>query len=247
MEPLEPPVSFVIPVFNEAPYLEKTVAGIIRSAGMDCEIVIVDDGSTDDSYRVMQKLADEYPCVRALRLDGNYGQQNATLAGLLRAGGTWACTMDADLQHPPEAFPALMAEAADGAEVVYGVPTRSLTRPLRRLGSMLRDTVFLLFLGKPAGVRLSSFRIIRKDILERLTVPETSVVYVSAELLKLTRNIASVPVVMAPSPHKKSGYGFGSLVRIMYDLVTTYGNIPGLRGMKKTGTPFRIAEVYPCD
>lgn len=236
----------MVPVHNEAPRLEELYRRIAAAAGKGREVILVDDGSTDGSFEVMKHLAETRRDVTALRLDRNYGQQQATLAGLLEARGEWVITLDADLQHPPEALPALMAAAADGADLVYGVPAGVFRHPFRRLGSALRDLVFLLLLDKPAGVRLTSFRLIRGDVVRRLEQPGTSFVYVSAELLKHTRHLASVPVVMDPSPHKERGYGPGSLTRLLGNVVVTYGNLPGLRRHVKPGPPYRIEEVYRC-
>ncbi|MBN2051425.1 MAG: glycosyltransferase [Spirochaetales bacterium] len=245
MEPVNPALSVVLPVHNEENHLEEAVSRIIVALD-EPEVILVDDGSLDHSFTLMKSLADRYLGVRVLRLDGNYGQQNATLAGLLYARGGWVCTMDADLQHPPEALPVLLAAAAEGADVVYGVSAGLSRKPLRRLGSGLRDLVFRAILKKPAGLRLSSFRVIRGEVIHKLRIPKFAFVYVSAELLTVTRRIVSVPVYMNPSPHKTGGYSFGALARLLVNVVIHYGALPGLKKHRLPGPPYRISEVYPC-
>ena len=246
MEHLTPFLSVVVPVFNEEAFLEELVERLQRSVDCPFEVLFIDDGSSDESYARMKTLCDTRSGVRALKLRRNYGQQNATLAGLLLAGGEWICTMDADLQHPPEAVDTLLSAAGDSLDVVYGVPGNPLRGPLRNTGSRLRDGIFRVLLGKPGGLRLTSFRVIRASAVRNLKAPDSAFVYVSAELLKLTSRLTSVPVPMAASPHKKTGYSIRSLVRLLLNILVTYGNLPVLRRWKRPGPPFVIEEEYPC-
>jgi undecaprenyl-phosphate 4-deoxy-4-formamido-L-arabinose transferase len=246
MEPIKPVFSFVIPVYNEAPRIELLYDRIAAVVAEGREVIMVDDGSSDGSFDVMKHLAETRGQLVALRLESNYGQQQATLAGLLESRGEWVCTLDADLQHPPEALPVLLAASADGADLVYGVPAGVFRHPFRQIGSALRDLVFLILLKKPVGVRLTSFRLIRGEVVRRLKKPETTFVYVSAELLQVAERITTVPVRMDPSPHKGRGYRLGSLARLLTNVVITYGNLPGLKHRIKPGQPYRIAEVSRC-
>jgi polyisoprenyl-phosphate glycosyltransferase len=118
-------ISVVAPVHNEAetlPELHRRIRAAV--AGLDgCEIVLVDDGSTDGSWPAMLALAQQDPYMRVLRLSRNFGHQAALTAGLDAARGDAVVLMDADLQDPPELIPALVAKWQEGYDVVYGLRT----------------------------------------------------------------------------------------------------------------------------
>jgi undecaprenyl-phosphate 4-deoxy-4-formamido-L-arabinose transferase len=118
-----PVVSLVIPVFNE----EQTLAEVCRRAiatleelGKPFELIVVDDGSHDGTWAVVEELAAEDSRVRAVRFKKNFGQHPAMHAGLVRARGDIVVTMDADLQNVPEDLPKLVAAVEGGADVASG-------------------------------------------------------------------------------------------------------------------------------
>ena len=88
------------------------------------EIILVSDASPDQSWELIEDLAERMPTVQGIELMRNYGQHNALLAGIRRARFEVIVTMDDDLQHPPEEIPRLLEGIAAGRDVVYGVPRR---------------------------------------------------------------------------------------------------------------------------
>jgi dolichol-phosphate mannosyltransferase len=120
-------VSVVLPVYNEAEVL-PTLLSRVRAALMSCEtryeIIFVDDGSTDASPDVIDALAAQYTCVRAVHLTRNFGHQAAVQAGLEHAQGDAVVLMDSDLQDVPEALPLFVAQWRAGYDVVYALRTQ---------------------------------------------------------------------------------------------------------------------------
>jgi glycosyltransferase involved in cell wall biosynthesis len=119
-------LSVVVPAHDEQdaiPELVERLRTVLAAVPGESEIVLVDDGSTDATWARMRAAADGGG-VRALRLSRNFGHQAALSAGLATAAGKGVVTMDSDLQHPPEAIPALLAKADEGYDVVYGIRTR---------------------------------------------------------------------------------------------------------------------------
>src|SRR5215831_2936237 len=118
------PVSVIIPVFNAeqtlGPLLERLAA--VRARADVREVVLVNDGSRDGSWRAIGELARRYDWVRGLNLMRNYGQHNALLAGIRAARHDVIVTMDDDLQNPPEDIHKLVTKLDDGFDVVYGTP-----------------------------------------------------------------------------------------------------------------------------
>ncbi|PRY54128.1 dolichol-phosphate mannosyltransferase [Knoellia remsis] len=118
-------LSIVIPMFNEEdvlPLLVERLRPIADGLGTAYEIVAVDDGSSDATPLVLERLRRDWPQLRVLRLRANAGHQAAISAGLDRARGDYVVTLDADLQDPPEVIPEMLRIAReDGVDVVYGV------------------------------------------------------------------------------------------------------------------------------
>jgi dolichol-phosphate mannosyltransferase len=127
-------VSVVAPVFNEVdtlPEFHRRVTAAL--AGHHHELVLVNDGSTDGSGELLERLAAEDPRVRPIHLSRNFGHQAAITAGLEAARGAAAVTIDADLQDPPEVIPRLLEQWSAGADVVHGVRHERRGEPRRRL------------------------------------------------------------------------------------------------------------------
>ncbi|MEK7785294.1 MAG: glycosyltransferase, partial [Chloroflexota bacterium] len=105
-------ISVVIPVYNSEATLHELVsrlAAVLPGVADSFEVVLVNDGSHDESWTIIVQFARAHPFVRGLDLERNYGQHNALLAGIRAARGSIIVTMDDDLQHPPEELPGLLA------------------------------------------------------------------------------------------------------------------------------------------
>ena len=167
-----PLVSVVSPLCNEEGSVAELVArlgAVMRSLDCDYEIVLVDDGSTDGSWRAVEAATLVDPHVRGLRLSRNFSHQNALLAGLSAARGDAVISMDSDLQHPPEYIPQLVAAWQNGHEIVTTQrDDRKVASPFKRATSRL----FYRFFSFMAGVRIeegmSDFRLIDRHALETL-------------------------------------------------------------------------------
>jgi len=162
-----PELSVVVTVFNEAasvePLYERTVAAL---EGRDFELIYVDDGSTDGSFDVVDRLHAADPRVHGVRLKRNFGQHPAMHAGLVRARGEIVVTMDGDLQNPPEDLPKLVAAVEGGADVASGRRAArrdswGRTLPSRMINGMLRR-----FTGVAISDFGCAFNAYRRDAVE---------------------------------------------------------------------------------
>jgi dolichol-phosphate mannosyltransferase len=131
-------ISVVVPVYGCRDCLfelhRRTTAALAQLPG-ECEIVLVDDGSPDDAWPTIRKLATDDPRVRGLRLSRNFGQHAAITAGLAASRGRWAVVMDCDLQDPPEEIPRLYAKALEGFDVVLSRREERVQSVSRRLAA----------------------------------------------------------------------------------------------------------------
>ena len=143
-------ISVVVPVYNS----ERSLVGVVKriervldQAGSDYEIVLVNDGSRDGSWRKIQELASQNPSVRGVQLMRNYGQHNALLCGIRLAIYPTVVTLDDDGQNPPEEIPRLLARLDEGYDLVYGVPEHARHSFWRNATSRLTKLAMQSVLG----------------------------------------------------------------------------------------------------
>ncbi len=140
-----PAVSLLIPFYNEEKQIDttlQTVVPIMDSLDISYEIVCVDDGSADNSWKLLSQYADEYPQIYALRLSRNFGKEAALSAGLAEVRGDAAITIDGDLQHDPEHIPQMVELWQEGYDVVEGIKSARNDGALSRLAA---NTFYKLF------------------------------------------------------------------------------------------------------
>ena len=133
---MTPKVSVVIPVYNSEKTLESLVAGLevnLRDDWTPFEIVLVDDGSIDNSWNRICQLALQKSHVLAIRLSKNFGQHQAILAGVERSKGTLTAIMDCDLQDQPSDIPKVLSKLSEGFDIVVTTTGPSHQSPLRRI------------------------------------------------------------------------------------------------------------------
>ena len=127
--------SVVLPVFNESENLaelHQRLSAVMAALGESYEIIFVDDGSQDDSADLLRAMQARDPHMRVLRLSRNFGHQSAISAGIDHACGDAVIVMDADLQDPPEALPALLTAWRQGHDVVYAIRQERKENILKR-------------------------------------------------------------------------------------------------------------------
>jgi glycosyltransferase involved in cell wall biosynthesis len=152
-----PRVTVVVPVLNEEATLQPLYDGVVSTldgAGIPAELIFIDDGSTDGTYAVLERLHEHDPRVRVVSFKRNFGQHPAMHAGIARARGRIVVTMDGDLQNQPADIPRLIAAIDAGADVASG---RRVTRRDAMLPRRVPSLVINRLLARLTGARLSDF------------------------------------------------------------------------------------------
>ncbi len=243
-----PAVSVVVPVYN-SPALETLTDGIDRVfsvLGGTYEIVFVDDGSPDSrTWEVLQRLSHEREHVHAVRLTRNFGQQAATLCGLREARGGIVITMDDDLQHDPGHIPLLLAQADH--DVVIAQFQQKEHHFLRRIASAAKGWFDRIIIGTPAGLRLSSFRLLRRTVVDGVLAMRTPHPFLPALLFHVTRDVVGVPVTHSTRAAGRSGYTLRKLLATFSNLVINNSSIllraAAMTGIFFAGLSFALAAV----
>ncbi|MEK6264480.1 MAG: glycosyltransferase family 2 protein [Clostridium sp.] len=238
-------ISVVVPVYNSKNSLEKfyiILSKELKKICDDYEIIMVDDGSPDNSYETMKKLQSIDSRVRIIKLDGNFGQQNALMCGFHYSTGEYVVTLDDDLQHPPEEIYKLKKKIDEGYDVVYGIPIIKKHSGYRKMGSKMTDYMFNKICSKPKNIKVSSFRIIRKNIVNEIIKDKTSFVYISAITFKNTRSISNVEVKHNLRKYGKSNYNFYKLFKLYLKLYMYYSNHKIFKNFTSSREQFRIKD-----
>jgi glycosyltransferase involved in cell wall biosynthesis len=148
-------ISLIVPVYNECEVLgtfyDRASATLAGLPGFDYEIVFVDDGSQDDSYRQLAAYSARNPRVRILKFSRNFGHQIAITAGIDHARGDCVAVIDADLQDPPEVIASMIDKWRHGFDVVYGV--RGDREGERKL-KLITASMFYRLLGRMTSVQI---------------------------------------------------------------------------------------------
>ncbi|MBM3778148.1 MAG: glycosyltransferase, partial [Acidimicrobiia bacterium] len=197
-------LSAVVPVFNSAPVV-STLCGrlvsVLERVGGSFEIVLVDDGSSDASWTALAAIARADTRVAAIRLAGNHGGGYATLAGLRHTAGDVVIMLNDDLQHLPEAIPALLAALAGppARDVVFGRSRVRYHRAWRKAASLAIDIVAAVSLRKPLAFRFTSFLVARRECVSRVLALPDPAPAVPALFLGAAARIGVLTVPHGPS------------------------------------------------
>ncbi len=224
-------LSVVVPMYNEEAVLPLLVERLRPAAdgwGVSYEVLCVDDGSTDGTPVLLQRLRREWPQVRVLRLRANAGHQAAISAGLARARGQWMVTLDADLQDPPEVIGEMLAVArGQGVDVVYGVRTdRSTDTAFKRVTARAFYRSIRAMSDVDAKVDAGDYR-----MMSRATVDAVNALPEQGRVLRLVVPAlgfpsASVNYSRAARAAGDSKYPLGKMIRLSLDGITGFSTAP---------------------
>ncbi len=222
-------VSVVIPVYNSATILPRLVdrlRTVLNGLGRTYELVMVDDGSPDDSWRVLAELRRKDPeHIVAVQLMRNYGQHNALMCAFRHARGDLIVTMDDDLQHPPEEIPKLI-DAITGADLdlVYGCYDKKKHPLLKNVGSRIVNAFYRRVFR--LNVTVTAFRVLRRELLEAVLPYALHFTFIDGLLAWNTRRVGKVTVAHHPRAEGRSGDSLGKMVTLALNLFTNFSLLP---------------------
>ncbi len=229
--------SIVIPVYNSSRIVGETVDRVLQvfgEAGLRHELILVNDGSPDSSWDVIAAKAAEHPNVVALDLLHNYGQHYANTAGLRESTGDYVITMDDDLQNPPDQALVLIDSAMQGHDVVFGEFETKQHGAIRGLGSKMIGQLNQRIFGQPEDLVVSNFRILRRDVVDRILAQRTAYPYLTGQALLYSNNRANALVRHEPRPVGKSNYNIVKILKLVLTILFSYSSYP-LRAMAVVG------------
>lgn len=198
-------LSFVIPCY----YSERTISLVVKDIftafptdDYNYEIILVNDGSKDNTFSVIKELADNSPQITAINLSKNFGQDSALMAGYSYASGDYIISLDDDCQNPPEEAHKLIDKIQEGYDVVFGKYHIKQHTAFKNWGSRLNDKMATVLLNKPKDLTLCSYFIMTSFVKNEMLRYESAFPYIWGLILRTTDHITNVYI-----DHKKREIG----------------------------------------
>jgi undecaprenyl-phosphate 4-deoxy-4-formamido-L-arabinose transferase len=224
-------LSIVVPVYRSAQILPRLVdqvhAVMVKENLADnFELLLVNDASPDNCWQVIRSLAQTHSFVRGISLRRNFGQHNATMAGLNHARGETVVIIDDDLQHPPHAIGEMLRALAQGYDVCYTNYLNRQHETWKKFGSQFNDWVATRLLNKPKGLYLSSFKALKKGVVDEIVKYDGPFPYIDGLILDVTRSITAIDIVHQARSEGAGNYNFGRSVALWMQMATSFSVLP---------------------
>ncbi len=224
-----PDLSVVIPVYRSEDCLPALVSAIEQAlvpVGRTYEIVLVNDCSPDQSWKVIRALCRDHANIIGVDLRRNFGQDSAIMTGLRLARGRYVAIMDDDLQHHPRDLPALLDKAEEGFDVVYADFRVKRQKAGKNLGSWFNGKVAEWVIHKPKEIYLSPYKVIHREVAELICAYDGPRPYVDGLLFQVTSRITQLPVEHHTRFAGRSTYTFWGSVRVWARLAFSFSVQP---------------------
>ena len=225
----KPVFSIVVPVYNA----EKTLRELYNRVNetfvkmnKSFEMIFVNDCSKDHSLDELNKLKEIYDNITIIELSRNAGQQNALISGFQYCSGDFIVTIDDDLQNPPEEIPKLYSKIQEGYDAVFGEYHKKEDKLYKNIGSKFFRSFNHKIFKLDRDLKFSSFRLIKRDIIDQIKESQTPFPYISGMILEVTDNVINTYVDHVPRKLGRSGYNLAKLVNLSFNLLINYSSIP---------------------
>ena len=229
MKKAENELSIVIPVYNSETMIHALYERLtqeLESLTGGYEIIFVNDCSTDNSWRVLSRLADRDTHVTAICLRKNAGYDNALMAGLKYSAGSYVVIMDDDLQHAPEDIPLLLNEIKKGYDVVYAKFEKKQQTLVKNIGSWLNGKLAQMIIDKPPDIYLSPFKILRGEVVREIISYQGPYPYIDGLIFQVTSSLHQIPLTHHKRHEGQGNHGFFRSFGIVFNFCTTFSILP---------------------
>jgi len=219
-----PKYSVVVPFHNEeenVTTLYDRLKAVMEQVNDPFELVFVDDGSRDRTYRLLEEIAAVDSRVLVVKLRRNYGQTSALAAGFDHAQGEFLLAMDGDLQHDPDEIPAFLVKLEEGYDVVSGWRSqRGDNLLLRRIPSRAANKLMALLSGVAIHDFGTTFKAYRREVIQNIPLYGEMHRFIPALASWYGASICEIPISNPARTAGKSHYGLSRTFRVFFDLLT---------------------------
>ncbi|SEW40846.1 dolichol-phosphate mannosyltransferase [Chryseobacterium wanjuense] len=222
-------ISLIIPVYNSSQFLHKTVKAVDdqkKESNWDLELILIEDGSPDNSFEVIEKLAEEYHYIKGIKLSRNFGHQIAVRTGLSYATGDYIAIIDDDLQDPPSLLPRFFEQLDQGYEVAYGIRKKRKEDRLKKIAyvsfyrflNMISDTKIPLDSG--------DFCVMTKNVKDKMLTLHEQNPYLRGIRAWVGFKQIGLEYERSGRIEGESGYSLKKLIKIAKDGIFSFSSLP---------------------
>lgn len=223
-------LSFVIPCYGSEATIDTVVAEIIETLRLrpeyDYEIILVNDCSPDNVWEHIRALALNNPRITGINLAKNFGQPSALMAGYRMCTGDLIVSLDDDGQTPARELFTLVDKLSEGWDVVYASYEHKMHSAFRNFGTWMNERMTESLLGKPKGLKVTSYFIMQRFIAEEIIRYQNSYPYIEGLIFRATMRITNVPVTHRERMVGESGYTLTKLLALWFNGFTAFSVKP---------------------
>ena len=226
----QPQLSIVVPVFNEAaniPLLYHEILEVLSSLTVSWEIIYIDDGSTDDSWKTIESLHGDNNSVKGIRLSRNFGHQYALMAGLANTQGQVVITLDGDLQHPVKIIPELLSEWRKGHKIVHTVRLDPPSTPLfKKISSKLFYKLFSYLSGVKIEYGMADYRLFDRQVVDDILQFREEGLFFRGIAQWVGYQSTTVSYMSQKRMHGSSKYSLKKMLTLAWNGITSFSIVP---------------------
>jgi len=228
---LSPPrLSIVVPCYNEQENLDRffeRLIPVLEGCGLTWEVVCINDGSRDDTLAALGGWNKKEPRIKVLGLSRNFGKECALSAGLSHASGQAVIPMDADLQHPPEVIPEMLAKWREGFDVVFAVRKARVGQgPISRLQAKAFYWVFDRLCEVPLPREVGDFRLLDRKVVDVINAMPERTRFMKGIFAWVGFRQTGIPYDQEERLHGETKWGVMALLRFAFDGLVAFSDYP---------------------
>ncbi len=239
-----PVLSIVSPVYQGELLVEPVVKRMVAAANtcaVTFEIILVDDGSSDTTWRKLEEVNVLHPEMKAIRLDKNYGQHAAIRAGLENARGEWVIVMDFDGQDQPEEIPVLFSKAHAGFDSVFALREKRNSPAIKKIYSELFYFLLHMLSGVAMNGRVANFGVYNRTVIRKILAQKRKIFFFPVAARKAATKPGTIITAHAQRVAGKTTYTFGKAFRLAILVLTGYSVFSFL--IRKSNSDFQIKKI----
>jgi dolichol-phosphate mannosyltransferase len=220
-------ISIVSPVYkakNIIPLLVNRIENSVCKITPDYEIILVEDGSPDNSWQAIENVARNNSKIKGIKLSRNFGQHPAIIAGLSEAKGEWIVVMDCDLQDQPEEIEKLYNKALEGFDIVLAKRKNRQDGFLKRLSSMIFAKIYGYFTDTKYDNEVANFGIYNKKVIHEVLKMSDFIKSFPLFIKYVGFHSTAIEVVHAEREEGSTSYTFSKLISLAFNTIISFSN-----------------------
>ncbi|WP_326981884.1 glycosyltransferase family 2 protein [Chryseobacterium sp. MYb264] len=222
-------ISIVSPVYRAEkilPLLVSEISKVAQKIGQDYEIILVDDRSPDDSWKVMKELSATTPNLKIYRLSRNFGQHPTIMAGLSYAKGDWIVVMDCDMQDQPKEIEKLYRKVLEGYDIVLAKRTVRIDSFFKRLSSRIFYKTFNYFAGIEINNEVANFGIYHQKVIQSVLKVNDTIKFFPLFVNWVGYSSTSISIEHSSREEGTSSYSFSKLLSLAFNVIVSFSDKP---------------------